>query len=58
MIRFLRKLLKSRLGPTAVEYGLAAALIAVAIIGGLSAVGTNLNTLYSTVSTDVSNAGS
>jgi pilus assembly protein Flp/PilA len=42
-----------RSGPTVIEYGLAAALVAVAIIGGLIAVGSNLNTLYGTVSTTV-----
>jgi pilus assembly protein Flp/PilA len=33
-------------GVTAIEYGLIAALIAVAIIVGTTAVGTNLNTLF------------
>jgi pilus assembly protein Flp/PilA len=54
MIRsLLRLLLKSRTGPTAIEYGLIAALIAIAMIGGLSTLGTNLNTLYNTISTNV-----
>lgn len=33
-------------GVTAIEYGLIAALIAVVIIAGAGAVGTNLNTLF------------
>ncbi len=33
-------------GVTAIEYGLIAALIAVVIIVGVSAVGTNLNALF------------
>jgi len=33
-------------GVTAIEYGLLAALIAVVIIAGAAAVGTNLNTLF------------
>ncbi|MEN9719063.1 MAG: hypothetical protein RIQ99_1941 [Pseudomonadota bacterium] len=40
----------SRRGATAVEYGLIAALIAVAIIGGVTTVGTNLNSKFSNVS--------
>jgi pilus assembly protein Flp/PilA len=37
-------------GATAIEYGLIAALIAVVIIGAITAVGTNLSTTFSTVS--------
>lgn len=36
-------------GASAIEYGLLAALIAVAIIGGAGAVGTALDTLFNTV---------
>lgn len=36
-------------GATAIEYGLIAALIAVAIISVLSTVGTNLNTKFNSV---------
>jgi len=53
MFRFLLKLLASRSGPTAIEYGLVAALVAVATIGGLTSIGTNLNTVFNTVSTNV-----
>ena len=35
-------------GVTAIEYGLIAALIAVAIIGSLSATGTSLGAVYTT----------
>ena len=35
---------------TAIEYGLIAALIAVVIIGAVTAVGTNLSTTFTTVS--------
>ena len=38
-------------GVTAIEYGLIAALIAVAIIVAVTAVGTDLNTLFGKVST-------
>jgi pilus assembly protein Flp/PilA len=37
-------------GATAIEYGLIAALIAVVIIGGVSAVGTSLSSTFTTVS--------
>jgi pilus assembly protein Flp/PilA len=37
-------------GVTAIEYGLIAAGIAVAIIATIAALGTNLNTTFSTVS--------
>ena len=37
-------------GATAIEYGLIAALIAVVIIGAVSALGTNLSTTFTTVS--------
>ena len=40
-------------GVTAIEYGLIAALIAVVIIGGVSAVGTKLSTTFSTVATSL-----
>ena len=38
-------------GATAIEYGLIAALIAVAIIGGVTAVGTKLSATFNTVQT-------
>jgi pilus assembly protein Flp/PilA len=44
---------KSEEGVTAIEYGLIAALIAVVIIAGVSAVGTKLNTMFTTVSSSL-----
>jgi pilus assembly protein Flp/PilA len=41
-------------GATAIEYGLLAALIAVMIIAGAKALGTNINTLFNKVATCVS----
>jgi pilus assembly protein Flp/PilA len=35
---------------TAIEYGLIASLVAVIIIGGVSAVGTHLSTMFTTLS--------
>ncbi len=43
------KFLKNKSGATAIEYGLIAALIAVAVIGGVSALGTNANQTFTTV---------
>ncbi|HMM52048.1 MAG TPA: Flp family type IVb pilin [Burkholderiaceae bacterium] len=37
-------------GVTAIEYGLIAALIAVVIVGAVKITGTNLNTVFTTVS--------
>lgn len=50
MMKALRKLTRNEEGATAIEYGLIAALIAVAAIAALSAVGTSLNTTFGTVS--------
>jgi pilus assembly protein Flp/PilA len=47
---FIRKLLKNEKGATAIEYGLIAALVAVAAIGGMSALGSSLTSTFSTVS--------
>lgn len=49
MANFL-KLLKNDEGATAIEYGLIAALIAVAAIGALTSVGSNLSGKFNTVS--------
>lgn len=50
MLKFL-KLIKSDKGATAIEYGLIAALIAVAAITAMSSLGTQLNTTLTNVST-------
>ena len=44
------KLIADSRGATAIEYGLIAALIAVVIIGAVTAVGTHLSTTFTTVS--------
>jgi len=46
-----RRLLRENSGATAIEYGLIAALIAVAAIAALSLVGTNLSGIFNTVAT-------
>jgi pilus assembly protein Flp/PilA len=47
----MRKFLKNNKGATAIEYGLIAALIAVAAIGAMSALGTKLGQTFNNVST-------
>ena len=44
-----RIFLRDRRGATAIEYGLIAALIAVAIIGGVAAVGSKLSGTFDSV---------
>ena len=56
MSKFL-KLIKNEEGATAIEYGLIAALIAVAIIGALTSVGGKLSTTFNNVSAALSTAG-
>jgi len=49
MKSLINKFFKDEDGATAIEYGLIAALIAVAIITAVTAVGTNLDTTFSEV---------
>lgn len=51
MTKFITKFAKDESGATAIEYGLIAALIAVVIIGGVGAVGTRLQALFTSIST-------
>ena len=45
----MQKFFQNESGATAIEYGLIAALIAVAIIGAVSALGENTSTTFETV---------
>ena len=49
-MQFIRKMLKNEKGATAIEYGLIAALIAVAAIGAMSSIGTKLTNTFNKVS--------
>ena len=49
--------LRDQSGATAIEYGLIAAGISVAIIAVVNALGTQLQTTFSTVTTDLGTAG-
>ena len=51
MSKLLARFLKDESGATAIEYGLIAAGIAVAIIAVVQGVGTNLNTTFGSVQT-------
>jgi pilus assembly protein Flp/PilA len=53
MFKKLRAFLENESGATAIEYGLIAALIAVVIITGVTAVGTKLSTVFTSVSTNL-----
>ena len=46
---FIRKFAKNNKGATAIEYGLIAALIAVAAIGAMGTVGNKLQTTFTNV---------
>ncbi len=50
MMKIIKKIFKNENGATAIEYGLIAALVAVAAMVGMNALGTALNTQFNTVS--------
>ena len=54
MTRF-RQLIRDEKGATAIEYGLIAALIAVAAITAMQGLGTSLNSTFTNVSTAMTN---
>lgn len=56
MTKLLSRFYKDESGATAIEYGLIAALIALAIITGATAVGTQLAAKFTSISTTLTNA--
>ena len=56
MSNLLRRFCKDESGATAIEYGLIAALVAVAIIAALQLVGGSLTNTYTAVSTAINAA--
>jgi pilus assembly protein Flp/PilA len=50
---FLRKVLRDEAGATAIEYGLIAALIAVAAISAMQGLGSQLTTTFNTTSSSM-----
>jgi pilus assembly protein Flp/PilA len=57
-MNLLQRLIADEEGATAIEYGLIAGLVAVAIITALSLLGDSLNNLFSDVATQVDGATS
>jgi pilus assembly protein Flp/PilA len=57
MLKLLAKFAKDESGATAIEYGLIAALISVALITGAGALGTALNKQFNAVSEKINYTG-
>ena len=55
-IDILKKIRKDESGATAIEYGLIAALVSVAAIGALTAMGNSLETMFQAVSNSLTTA--
>ena len=51
MLQLITELFRDDSGATAIEYGLIAALVAVAAVAAMSAVGTSLSTTFNDVAT-------
>ena len=56
MIAMMISFVKDEDGATAIEYGLIAALVSVAAIGALTAMGVSLQNIFTTVSSALSTA--
>lgn len=56
MLAVFSRLMRDEGGATAIEYGLIAALISVVIIAAITAVGTQLSTVFNTIQTDLGTA--
>lgn len=55
-MQFIRKMVRNNKGATAIEYGLIAALIAVAAISALGVLGNTLETTFNNAATAMKNA--
>ncbi|MFD1744611.1 Flp family type IVb pilin [Rhizobium helianthi] len=56
MSKIFARFAKEESGATAIEYGLIAALISVALIAGATTLGNNLNNVFQNISTKMSTA--
>ena len=56
MIKVIRTFAKDESGATAIEYGLIAALVSVAAIGALTAMGGSLSDMFNSVSSHLASA--
>lgn len=50
-ISFVKKFVADEDGVTAIEYGLIAGLIGVMVVAGATAIGTDLNTMFTAIAT-------
>ena len=57
LMRMWNKVVHEELGATAVEYGLIAGLIAIAIVAGATLLGTNLNSAFNFIAGKVNVGG-
>ncbi|WP_276119424.1 Flp family type IVb pilin [Pararhizobium qamdonense] len=55
MTKIFARFMKDESGATAIEYGLIAALISVALIAGAGALGSSLNTTFTNLSGELNN---
>ena len=53
MLKFFRSFAQNQSGATAIEYGLIAALISVAAIGAMTALGTQLSTTFGNITSSL-----
>jgi pilus assembly protein Flp/PilA len=51
MVTFFSRFIKNESGATAIEYGLIAALISIAIIAGVRSIGSKLSNTFQTIQT-------
>jgi pilus assembly protein Flp/PilA len=56
MNKFVARFVKDESGVTAMEYGMIAALVAIAILTALGTIGTQLNTTFTKIGTALTNA--
>ncbi|MBE7217105.1 MAG: Flp family type IVb pilin [Caulobacteraceae bacterium] len=56
MTQFMKRFAQDESGATAIEYGLIAALISVALIAGATTIGSNLKTKFNQIGSAVSTA--
>ena len=55
MLSFFASVVRDESGATAIEYGLIAALVAIAAMGGMRLLGTSLNSIFTNVGTTLQN---
>jgi pilus assembly protein Flp/PilA len=56
MLSLIKTVIRDQSGATAIEYGLIAALVAIAAMGGMSLLGSSLNSIFTSVGTTLQTA--